>query len=264
MATTIAILGGTGLTGREIVKGLIQKDDVNLRIYARSRQKLLGLFPDLESNPRVSIFAAPIQDTETMKKCLSHVNVIIMTLGLNENLRGISVIEDGAKSVVAALQGLKASTPEWRRPRLILLSSSSWNDRFAAARPAVIHWLITNAFYHPYLDLRRGTAVLQSSTSLLDVLLVQPPALVEEEASGHEISTDSVSLTVSYPDLAAAFVELATVPGYEKLKAVGVSSKNGGQAAKWGPELARRIAKGWIAYIPGFWTVHELVAGRVQ
>ncbi|KAL2438380.1 Oxidoreductase stcQ [Exophiala dermatitidis] len=262
MATTIAVLGGTGLTGRNVVEQLVQKPDVNLRVYARSRPKLLALFPGLEKNPRVSIFVAPVNDVETMKKCLSGVDVIIFTLGLNDNLRGVSVIEDGAKSVVAALQDLKGSTPDWRKPRLLLLSSSTWNERFASHRPAIVHWLISNAFYYPYLDLRQGTALLQSHPDLVDVTLIQPGALVEDEPSGHEINTESVRLAVSYPDLAAGFVELATVPGYEKLKAVGVSSKKGDQPAKYGPELARRVLKGFCAYIPGFWTVHSLVAGK--
>jgi hypothetical protein len=195
-----------------------------------------------------------------MTKCLSGASTIIFTLGDNDNRRGITVIENGSRTVLSALQTLSEQSVGrvWKKPRLIMLSSSTWNPRFAAARPALVHLMIKTAFSHPYADLLRGQALFLNSPSLCNPLLVQPGGLVQDVASGYEISTESVRLSATYADLAAAFVELATIPAYDDLSAVGVSSRAGDNAARYGPLLGYWIAKGLCAqYVPGFWPVHD-------
>lgn len=267
MALIFAVLGATGKTGRGVVEELLAKTDVKVHLYVRSMEKLLGLFPDVVSNDRVKIFQGSIRDAALMTKCLRGANTIIFTLGDNDN-RPISVIEDGAQTVLSALQTLSESSPgvqSWKKPRLIMLSSSTWNPRFAAARPSMVHWAIKTAFTHPYADLRRGQALFLESPSLCSTLLVQPGGLIQDDASGYEISTEAVRLTATYPDLAAAFVELATVPDYESLGAVGVSSKGGDNYAKYGPTLGFWIIKGLCAqYIPGFWSMHDTVVAGMS
>jgi oxidoreductase AflX len=259
-AATFAVLGATGKTGRGVVQGLLANTDINIHIYVRSRSKLSNLFPGILSDPRVTIFEGPVRDPELMTQCLAGVSIVIFTLGDNENRPGLDVIEAGAKSVLSALQSLKdsARSREWQNPRIIMLSSSTWNPRFAAARPALVHWMIKTAFSHPYADLVRGQTLFIDSKSLCDILLVQPGGLVQDAASGHEISTESVRLTATYADLAAAFVELATVPAYAELSAVGVSSRGGDNYVRYGPLLGYWIVKGLFAqFVPGFWTVHD-------
>ncbi|OAP64282.1 hypothetical protein AYL99_00254 [Fonsecaea erecta] len=268
MALTIAILGATGKTGREVLERLLPRPDVNIRVYVRSASKLIDLFPLLSSNPRVSIFQGPLGDVENMRKCLYEAEHIIFTLGENDNLPGVSVVEDGAKTVVAALSALRNDQDikqEWRPPRVLVLSSATWNPTLAAVRPAVIHWAIKTAFCHPYADLQRGQAILLAAApSLLSVLLVQPNGLIEDEPSGHEISVDRATLTVTYGDLGAAFVDLVCMREFDDLPAVGVSSRCGDNALKYGPILGYRIVRGLCAtYIPGFWHVHRLVLSVV-
>ncbi|KAJ9603447.1 hypothetical protein H2200_012225 [Cladophialophora chaetospira] len=261
MANIICVLGATGKTGSGVVKELLAKTDVKIHVYVRSLGKLLALFPHLNSDDRVSIFEGSIRDAELMTKCLSGTKTIIFTLGDNDN-RPMTIIEDGAKTVLSALQTLSESSKSqpWTVPRLILLSSSTWNPRFAAARPALVHWAIKTAFTQPYDDLRRGTALFMGSPALCRPLLVQPGALMQDNPSGHEISTESVRLTATYADLAAAFVELATEPAYDDLTAVGVSSKHGDNPLKYGPLMGYWIIKGLCAqFIPGFWPVHDSV-----
>ncbi|KAK5313004.1 hypothetical protein LTR70_007844 [Exophiala xenobiotica] len=222
MAVTIAILGATGKTGREVLQRLLAKQDVNLRIYVRSHSKLAGLFPSLSSDSRVSVFQGPLEDIDNMSKCLNGAQKIIFTLGENDNLPGVSVIKDGVKSVLAALTALSQGKKEWQRPRVLMLSSATWNPTLSATRPALIHWAIKTAFAHPYADLRRGQAALLDASSLVSVLLVQPNALIEDEPSGHEISVERASLCVTYGDLGAAFVDLIDQE-FDKLPAVGSS-----------------------------------------
>ncbi|KIX94740.1 uncharacterized protein Z520_09430 [Fonsecaea multimorphosa CBS 102226] len=269
MAQTIAILGATGKTGREVLQRLLHRQDVNIQIYVRSTSKLVALFPSLPSNPRVSIFQGPLGDVENMRKCLNGAEQIVFTLGENDNLPGVSVIEDGARTVVAALEALRDDqVGDWRRPRVLLLSSATWNPTLAAVRPALIHWAIKTAFVHPYADLRRGQEVFltaaAAASSLVSVLLVQPNGLIEDEPSGHEISVDHATFSVTYGDLGAAFVDLACMREFDDLPAVGVSSKNGDNGLKYGPILGYRIVRGLCAtYIPGFWHMHRLAMSVV-
>ncbi|KIV76827.1 hypothetical protein PV11_08687 [Exophiala sideris] len=268
MTTSIAILGATGKTGREVLQRLLKKRDVELdiRLYVRSPAKLLALFPTLHSDPRVSIFAGPLGAIDNMRKCLDGAQKIIITLGENDNLPGVSVIEDGAKSVLAALTELQqASQKQWHRPRVILLSSGTWNPTIAATRPGLVHWAIKTAFCHPYADLLRGSAAFLNAPSLASVLLVQPNALVEDEPSGHELSVEYATLAVTYGDLGAGFVELATDERYDMLPAVAVSSKKGDDDLKYGHILGYRIIRGLCAtYIPGFWSMNKVVNAVVS
>lgn len=262
---TIAFLGATGKTGRAILRLLLAKEapPFDLKIYVRSKSKLLDLFPEAASYSRVKIWEGSVTDMGMMRQCLSGAQAIICTLGENENRAGVRILQDAARSIVDALEVLKNSESGWRKPRLILLSSSTYNTKFAAARPPLVHWLIKTAFSHPYADLAAAQSLFLESSSLLSVLLVQPPVLVEEEASGYEISTESVKLAASYVDLGAAMFEMVMEKKYENLDAVGVSSRKGDSVGRYGPEMLSRICGGLLmGYVPGYWVIRQFF-GRI-
>ncbi|KIX07443.1 uncharacterized protein Z518_02096 [Rhinocladiella mackenziei CBS 650.93] len=266
MVTTIALLGATGKTGREVLRRFLEKPDVDIRLYVRSHSKLVGLFPNLACDPRISIFPGPIEDVDNMIKCLDGATNIIFALGENNDFTGsVRIIESGAKTVIVALAALRKRCPDWSRPRLLMLSSATWNDTLNKTRPPLIHWAIKNAFYHGYVDLRAGTAIVLGAPSLVNVLLVQPNGLVEGQPSGHEINTERATFSVTYGDLGAAFVDLACMKEYDTLSAVGVSSKDGDNALKYGPTLGYTILRGLCAtYIPGYWPLHQFVVSLVS
>lgn len=257
MPTRIAVLGATGKTGRIVLQRLLSKPDVELRVYVRSQTKLLSLFPSLATESRVSIFPGAINNTENMRKCLDSAHIIIFALGENLNLPGISIIEDGAKSVLSALTALKSGQTGTTKPRIIMLSSATWNEEFAAARPPLVHWLIKTAFYYPYADLRRGTALFENASDLIDLCLVQPNGLIEEDPSGHIINNERVTLACSYADLGAAIVDLALEKEYELWSRAGISSKSGDDSARYLPILGPTILRGFLSYIPGYLTLRK-------
>jgi len=242
---TLALLGAKGATGQVVLRTLLAKEPVPfwVNIYVRSKSKLLQLFPGLESKSQVKIFEGSVEDVGLIKELISGAEIIICTLGDNNN-KPTHVIEPAARSVVAALEDLKRSKPDREKPRVLLLSSSTKNTRFVAARPVVVHWLIKTAFCYPYADLGAAESIFLDSLSLLSLLRVQPPAIIDEPGSGFEISTEEVRLAVSYEDLGAAFVELATEESYESLTQVGVSSKSTKGAINYGPEIFQRIVVG--------------------
>lgn len=252
MPVKVAILGATGKTGRLVLHGFLSKPDVEVRIYVRSQAKLLGLFPSLATEPRVSIFPGVIDDLENMRKCLDGAQIIIFTLGENLNLPGISIIEDGAKSVLSALTALRSGETDSVKPRIIMLSSATWNDKLAAERPTLVDLIIKTAFKYPYADLRRGTAAFQNASDLVSVCLAQPNGLIEEDPSGHIIDTEHASLACSYADLGAAIVDLAMEKEYESWSEAGISSKSGDNPARYLPILGPTIFRGLLSYIPGY------------
>ncbi|KAK6211774.1 hypothetical protein QIS74_11038 [Colletotrichum tabaci] len=255
---TLAFFGATGRTGSETLKALLAKPNnpFRLKIFVRSREKLISKFPQFKADRNVEIFEGQVTDVSGVKKCLEGADTIICTLGDNDNKPTVRVLQDGTKSMVAALKQLKNDAGgEWARPRFILLSSATWNERFNAQTPAAVEWVIKNAFYYPYADLLKAHETLQAEPGLMELLLVQPPAIIEEEASGYSISVESVGVAVSYGDLGAAFVELATEEAYKGIGAVGVTSGLAKEGfARYVPEVLYRVVRGLMAsYIPGFW-----------
>ncbi|KAH6667380.1 hypothetical protein B0J14DRAFT_602099 [Halenospora varia] len=249
---TIAIFGATGQTGRVIVRHLLAQAEsrpLQLQIYVRDRAKLFTLCPGIDTKPHVQIFQGALTDVEVAKSTISGAHIVVSTLGENDNVPGVRVLQDGANSIIAALEDLKAQQKGWQKPHVFYLSSSTYNARFAAERPPFVHWLIKTAFSHPYADLAKAQARLIESTSLLSITLIQPPVLIEEEGTGHEISNESVRLAVSYEDLGAAFTEMVLEDRYQELPAVGVSSKLGDRPARYAPEIFRRIFWGMLAHI---------------
>ena len=250
-ATTLALLGSTGNTGREVLRSLLAKGQYDLRIYVRSAEKLDALFPGIESNPRVKLFVGSAGDSKVIERCLDGAPLIICTLGSNEYHR-TTILQDSAHSMIKALETLKLRSTVWHKPRMIYLSSSSQNKRFAAARPRVVHWLITTAFQMGYADLTGAESMLCAETSLVSILRVQPGVLVEEEGTGYEISTEAVKLATAYEDLGRACVDLALTRNYDALHEVGISSKGGDRAIRYAPTILSRISGGiFVCYVPG-------------
>jgi len=248
----VTIFGATGQTGRIVVRHLLaaaESESLVLQIYVRSKAKLVDLLPQIASNTHVKVFEGSITDIDLVQSCCHGATDIICTLGENVNMPGVRIMQDAANGILTSLEASKASCREWQKPRMVLLSSSTWNPRFAAARPAFVHWLIKTAFSHPYADLVAAQNRLLANPSLLSMLLIQPPVLIDEEPTGYEISTESVRLAVSYEDLGAAFAELILDDRYQGLSAVGVSSKLGDRPARYAPEIFRRVFWGMFAHL---------------
>ncbi|KAK1976345.1 hypothetical protein LZ30DRAFT_603677 [Colletotrichum cereale] len=255
---TLAIFGATGRTGSETLKALLAGPDYpfTLRLFVRSREKLFSMFPRLKTEPDVKIVEAQVTDISAVRCCIEGADTIICALGENDNKPTVRVLQNATKSMVTALKQLQSDAGgKWKRPRFLLLSSATWNKRFEAQTPMVVRWLIKNAFYYPYADLLKAHETLQSDPELVKLLLIQPPAIIEEEASGYTISAESVGLTVSYADLGAAFAELATNEAYEEIGAVGVTSNMASEGfSRYGSEILYRVVRGLMAsFIPGFW-----------
>ncbi|KAK3052720.1 hypothetical protein LTR09_006203 [Extremus antarcticus] len=257
----IALLGSTGKAGREVLRILLERGDHDLHIYVRSRAKLEDQFPGIGSKSNVAIAEGSVSNTETVKTCLSGATVIICTLGSND-FEGSTILRESAKSILDALKELRKEQGSRTAPRMIYLSSSSQNKRFAAARPPGVDWLIKTAFQKGYEDLTAAESMLLAEADLVSLLRVQPGILIEEEGTGHEISTESVRLAASYPDLAQSFVELALNRSHDTLSEIGASSKGGDRVARYAPIILSRITGGlFTVYCPGGSAARRVLLG---
>ena len=255
----IAVLGATGSTGGGVLKNLLQQD-VGINVYVRSKSKLVKMFPSVATDDRVSIFEGSVSDAALMKELLADVGTIVLALGENDNRPGTCVIANASQSIMTALQGSREQNKDFSPPRLILLSSSSWNETFVATQPWILIKIIRLAFYYTYQDLLRGVKVLCSRPDLVRVMLMQPGALVEEEGSGYDLSTELCGVATSYSDLSRAFTEVALEDRYCDVPAILVTSKAGYKFEKYAHIILPKVVKGLAAsFIPGFWTVHDFV-----
>lgn len=270
-AQQYALLGATGNTGRLILQKLLDTSNPSTKfnIYVRSRSKLESLVPAVALDGRATIFEGSLQDPALIRNCLSGATKIIATVGENENIPGTTILCDCAQAIIDALSALRAnraSSPgkKWTPPRLLLLSSATWNAQLTANRPALLHWMICNAFARPYSDLVQAQEMLLRVPELVDLLLVQPNALVKEPATGCVISTVFAYTAVSYEDLAEGFVQLAVSPEYAKMTAVGVSSARAANPLLYVPFVFGKVIRGLLfQFVPGYWQAEYAISGWV-
>lgn len=267
MPQKIAILGSTGRTGRLVVKSLLENEteteSYHLHLLVRSKERLEGLIPDIQFHPRVAIDEGLPNDIAAVKSCLSEASFIVCTIGTNNNEPGISMIQDTASTIVAALDELKKEGGNtWKRPRLTLLSSASLNDQFISLRPWVLHWAVMNACNYIYADLAVAEDILLSNKSLLILTLVQPPLLLEGKRSDFTISETYVGPAVSYEDLGAAMAELCIVPEADGSIRAGVTSDPSGGMASAALQGPKNLLTGFLGrMIPGYWKLHGICFG---
>ena len=263
----LALLGATGHTGRMVLAKLLENPAVSsgINVYVRSQAKLERLFPSLSNDPRVRVFEGKITDDRVIQDCLAAAGTIICTLGENENIPVVTVLEDFARATISALSTLQSENKPSIKPRLIMLSSATMNPRFAAARPALLHWMIRTAFDKPYNDLIKAEEMLLSVPELLSVTLIQPNALVEEKSTGCVVSTEFAHMACSYEDLAEGFVHVCVSASLENLPRIGVSSARAENVMLYAPFVLGKVFRGLaFQFIPGYWQAEYWITACLQ
>ncbi|KAL8866793.1 MAG: hypothetical protein Q9198_008755 [Flavoplaca austrocitrina] len=242
---TYAILGATGETGGALLELLLKDPTNHINAYVRSKSKLLKQRPNLAENENVKIFEGSIADIPLMTSTLSpQFDAAFCVLATNENIPGIRIAQDTATSVIAALCHLRNEDVHFKPPKLLFLRSASLNSTMLGKLPAVAKPFITRAMSHVYADLRFAEENLRLHRSWLDVKLVQPGALTEDNQKGHELSVDEMSESfVSYLDLAAGMIEIAESGTYSWM---GVSVNATSKDVRFEPKAPAQISRGLV------------------
>ncbi|OAQ90373.1 NADH(P)-binding domain-containing protein [Purpureocillium lilacinum] len=206
---TYAVLGATGTTGSEITRLLLPRPDVHIKVYARSREKLLNAVPELEAAKNAQTFIGLLSDVANMTACLRDANVIFMAVGTNSNKPGTRVTQDTSETLAASLKALrleKAATG-YRPPTLVFLASAMTASWTREHQPWLANRFVYNAGYFIYSDHVASFAYLDKEVPWLPLIKASPGALVEDVASGFRLEPHGRSSeTCSYKDLATAMI----------------------------------------------------------
>lgn len=190
----ILILGANGQLARNTTTCFLKRDDVTLTLYLRRAKRLANPDPS-----RVSIVEGDVLDQKTLVQTMRGQDVVYA------NLAGDMVGQ--ARAIIAAMHasGLK---------RLIFISSMG------------IYGEVSGEVYNTVLDPYRDSAALIEASDL-DFTILRPGWFTRDKTvayrltqkgepfRGHDVSLDSLS------DL---IVKLASTPGMEIRRSLGVSN----------------------------------------
>lgn len=243
---THALLGATGATGRAILRHLLSnppKDhDFNLKIFIRSKSKLLKLFPDLESTTafKIAIIEAPLTDDKALQQCLRGADVIHMCIASNDSRPDTSIAVDSANAVIKALHGLKeAEGSSYKKPTVLVLRAMPVNKALTGDSPGVMGNFILWVLYYCYADHERASALYATAAEddVLEYIFVDPPALHDPEGAactGYELVMEPpMGHSLNYADLGAGFIEIAERRKEFVGRGVGIAG-TGHIRAQWG------------------------------
>lgn len=140
MATSkvVAILGGTGKTGKFGVKGALQKGH-NVRILARNPDKVKTIFNYLFGEEegaaqfeKVTVVKGGVKDEEAIKELVTGADVVVSFLGMTESTTW--VVEPGIKQIMSAMKDSGSSG------KLVCLSAMGVRDSWYQTRAS--HWIL--------------------------------------------------------------------------------------------------------------------------
>lgn len=246
---THALLGATGSTGSAILRHLLThppSEPLNLKVFIRSKTKLLELFPAL-SDPsthspklQIQITSAPLTDTAALTSCLRDAEIIYQCIATNDAAPGTRVARDAADAVIGALQTLREQNSDCKVPTLLLLRSVSLNPSFRPQTPWLQDAIVHFCLHSVYTDLAAAGEryVTAAAEGLFEYVFVDPGALHDSqgtEGTGFELSVGEAPKRglVGYADLGAAFVAIAGRKGEFEGKGVGVDG-TGTVRTEWG------------------------------
>jgi len=191
----VLILGAHGQIARVATDLFLERTDVALTLYLRRAQRL----QDLAGEPRVTIVEGDVTDAKALEVAMGGHDVVYA------NLAG--PLEQQARAIVKAMTATGVK-------RLIFISSMGIYDEV----PGEQHGSILD----PY---RKAAAVIEASD--LDYTILRPAWLND----GHEIAYGATQKgeafkaagdTVSRRSVADLVVKLATTPGLEVRRSLGI------------------------------------------
>lgn len=207
--STYAILGATGSTGSSILQLLSASPSNHINVLVRSKSKLAKVAPSSTDNPIIKVFEGSISNIDTLSKCIAGTKAVFLTVAIVRNEPGCTIAQDTAHAVVEALNILRKSDQNFKAPRLIVLSSSSIDDKFWDDTPAVVHNTLWKCMSNIYTDLAKAEKYLRSQEDWLSSTFVMPGGIAHDIQRGHELCTTRQQTFVSFLDVAAAMIEVA-------------------------------------------------------
>lgn len=205
---TYAVLGATGQTGTELVKYLMLDPEVRLKLYARSEEKLHAVHKNLGSTS-AQVFSGAITNVNMLADCICDTNVVFATVAQNQNDPSCNISRQTARSLIAALNLLRNRSDDFQCPKVIFLSSATFNPIFKKEFPRLGTWFLYQALWYVYEDLRMAIDLLEHE-AWIPLVLACPGGLVHAPPTpGVGISPLHNAQLCGYADLAKGMVLMA-------------------------------------------------------
>jgi len=230
-----AVLGGTGGTGSAILRCLLssQIPDLHINVLVRSKSKLLKAIPQLESTSPtlVTIFEAPISNTDAFQACLNGASTIYVCIATNMASRTNEIACTTAAPLLAALNHFrKEQGSEYQPPVVLFNRSMALNPDVQFMPSALVKRFTVWVMYGIFDDLLKARAMYAEAEmdGLLTCITVDPPAIMEPngtEATGYELVVrGKAAPMLYYADFGRAMVEIGQRREEFAGKSVGVSA----------------------------------------
>lgn len=244
---TYAVLGATGQIGGHVFQTLLDRPDVQIRAFVRSRTKLSRQYPQITQDDisrRVTIHEGTIDNIDVLSACLRSTDAAFLCVAASASQPGCRIAQDQSINVVAALEKIRSSDTRKKLPTLIMLSSAETDDKLNDA-PWLIAKILFTANYYIYTDLIKAEAYLRERADWIGTVFFKPGGISRDKASGHILSTKSCQTFVSFPDTAAGMVQIADDGDRWTGKSVSVQSR---KRARVEYENFPLLFKGLIVY----------------
>ncbi|XP_055849249.1 flavin reductase (NADPH) [Episyrphus balteatus] len=197
----IAIIGGTGMTGKCVVEYALQKG-LNIRLMYRTEETVPESFKG-----KVELVKGDATNLEDVKNVLQGVDAVCVTLGTRNKLEASTEMSTGTKNIIEAMKELNI-----RRFSIIMSSFLFMNPEQV---PKMFHNI--NDDHRKMLDMTKSSG--------LDFIAILPPHIADEPSTDVTILHDaSPGRAVSKYDLAKFIVDSLDQPEHYG-KVCGIAKK---------------------------------------
>ena len=151
----VAIIGGTGQTGRWVLKGALQRGYV-VRALTRSSSKFAA-------NENLTIIKGDVNNLASLTELVKDVDVVISCFGTVKKPHYI--VENGIQTVIAAIHA------QATQPRLVHISAIGLGDSKATCKKSfvwsmVVNWVFPLVGKELFADMERGEQLIMKSKDL--------------------------------------------------------------------------------------------------
>jgi len=192
MSRTVAIIGGTGKTGKWAVKAALVRGH-RVRLLARSPSKakalLKELFPEEDKESQVAMVEGSISDADKLAELFSGADVIMSFLGMVKPPEW--VVRPGVEAIMTAMKSMESP------PKFLCMSSIALGDSLAQGRKAwgrMTTWLCLKvALKSVFADMQAAEDYILENRGDLNVTIARATILKDKKGYLKDYASDGKS-----------------------------------------------------------------------
>lgn len=204
--------------------------------------------PEAMESKRMQVYEGQIDNVDLFTSCIRGCKAVFLAVSMNDNIPGVHVSQDTTITLLSALKKLKAEADNRaKNPKIVVLSSSSLEEKLCGNLPGWFHWIIVRANSNVYEDLRVQERMLRAEQDWLSSIFIKPGGITVDKQRGHKLDLEVQETFVSYLDLAAAMIEAADEPN-NRYDMKDVTVHNTGGSARMSPMLPLLVLVGMLRH----------------